>query len=127
MATAAWGRTMIMKRFGDQRPPSFNSVTGKLRTPVLAMEMTSRPGERRFLWRAAHLARGTAAAARRYCPMDQAALLRIMGATCVQVLMIDEVHNILTGRYHLSRAADCPQYPALSKQPPSDFSRLLWG
>ena len=42
------GKTMIMKRFRDKHPPSFNAVTGTLKTPVLAMEMTSRPGERRF-------------------------------------------------------------------------------
>lgn len=41
------GKTMIMKRFRDQHPPTFNSLTGTLKTP-LAMEMTSRPGERRF-------------------------------------------------------------------------------
>ena len=42
------GKTMIMKRFRDEHSPSFSPVTGTLRTPVLAMEMTSRPGERRF-------------------------------------------------------------------------------
>lgn len=42
------GKTMIMKRFRDEHPPSFNPLTGSLKTPVLAMEMTSRPGERRF-------------------------------------------------------------------------------
>ena len=42
------GKTMIMKRFGAEHPPRFNPTTGKLRTPVLAVEMTSRPGERRF-------------------------------------------------------------------------------
>ena len=42
------GKTMIMKRFRDNHPPSFDPITGTLRTPVLAMEMTSRPGERRF-------------------------------------------------------------------------------
>ncbi len=42
------GKTMIMERFRDRHPPSFSPLTGKLRTPVLAMEMTSRPGERRF-------------------------------------------------------------------------------
>lgn len=38
------GKTMIMKRFRDQHPPSFNSVTGKVRTPVLAMEMSQASG-----------------------------------------------------------------------------------
>lgn len=42
------GKTMIMKRFREEYPPRFSAVTGTLRTPVLAMEMTSRPGERRF-------------------------------------------------------------------------------
>jgi hypothetical protein len=42
------GKTMLMKRFRDDHPSSFNPMTGALKTPVLAMEMTSRPGERRF-------------------------------------------------------------------------------
>jgi hypothetical protein len=42
------GKTMTMKRFRDQHPPSFNPITGKLKTPVQVMEMTSRPGEWRF-------------------------------------------------------------------------------
>ena len=42
------GKTMLMKRFRDEHPPSFSRTTGTLKTPVLAMEMTSRPGERRF-------------------------------------------------------------------------------
>nr|WP_280114302.1 TniB family NTP-binding protein [Rhizobium grahamii] len=42
------GKTMIMKRFRHQHPPSFNRLTGRPKTPVLAMEMTSRPGEKRF-------------------------------------------------------------------------------
>lgn len=46
-ADSGMGKTMIMKRFRDDHPPSFNSLTGTLKTPVLAMEMTSRPGERR--------------------------------------------------------------------------------
>ncbi|MDE4589150.1 TniB family NTP-binding protein [Sinorhizobium meliloti] len=62
------GKTMIMKRFRDQHPQTFNSLTGTLRTPVLAMEMTSRPGERRFYAELLSPARGTAAAASRYRP-----------------------------------------------------------
>jgi len=38
------GKTMLMKRFRDDHPPSFDLRTGILKTPVLAMEMTSRPG-----------------------------------------------------------------------------------
>ncbi len=35
------GKTMIMKRFRDQHPPTFNSLTGTLKTPVLAMEIAN--------------------------------------------------------------------------------------
>ncbi|MER8456426.1 TniB family NTP-binding protein [Mesorhizobium sp. M0092] len=77
-------------------------MTGTLRTPVLAMEMTSRPGERRFYaelltllgvpqWRRADIAQ-----------MEQSAL-RIMEAIGVQVLVIDEVDNILAGSYREQR------------------------
>ena len=42
------GKTMIMERFRDDNPPGFNPGTGRERTPVLAMEMVGKPGERRF-------------------------------------------------------------------------------
>lgn len=96
------GKTMIMKRFRDQHPPSFNSLTGRLKTPVLAMEMTSRPGERRFY---AELLTVNGAPQRPradIAQMEQAAL-RIMEAIGVQVLVIDEVHNILAGTYREQR------------------------
>lgn len=67
-------KTMIIKRFRDQHPPSFNSLTGRLKTPVLAMEMTSRPGERRWFYAELLTSRRTTAAARRYRPN---------GASCV--------------------------------------------
>ncbi len=37
------GKTMIMQRFRDQHPPHLDRRTGILKTPVLAMEMVSRP------------------------------------------------------------------------------------
>ena len=60
------GKTMIMKRFRDEHPPSFNPTTGTLKTPVLAMEMTSRPGERRFYAELLTLLGAPQTAARRY-------------------------------------------------------------
>ncbi|QHG74431.1 TniB family NTP-binding protein [Ensifer adhaerens] len=95
-------KTMIMKRFRDQHPPSFNSVTGKLKTPVLAMEMTSRPGERRFYAELLTLLGAPQRPRADIAQMEQAAL-RIMEAIGVQVLVIDEVHNILAGTYREQR------------------------
>lgn len=96
------GKTMIMKRFRDQHPPSFNPITGKLKTPVLAMEMTSRPGERRFYAELLTLLGAPQRPRADIAQMEQAAL-RIMEAIGVQVLVIDEAHNILAGTYREQR------------------------
>lgn len=96
------GKTMIMKRFRDQHPPSFNPLTGKLKTPVLAMEMTSRPGERRFYAELLTLLGAPQRPRADIAQMEQAAM-RIMEAIGVQVLVIDEVHNILAGTYREQR------------------------
>lgn len=96
------GKTMIMKRFRDQHPPSFSALTGKLKTPVLAMEMTSRPGERRFYAELLTLLGAPQRPRADIAQMEQAAM-RIMEAIGVQVLVIDEVHNILAGTYREQR------------------------
>ena len=96
------GKTMIMKRFRDQHPPSFSSLTGKLKTPVLAMEMTSRPGERRFYAELLTLLGAPQRPRADIAQMEQAAM-RIMEGIGVQVLVIDEVHNILAGTYREQR------------------------
>jgi hypothetical protein len=96
------GKTMIMKRFRDEHPPSFNPLTGTLKTPVLAMEMTSRPGERRFYAELLTLLGAPQRPRADIAQMEQATL-RIMEAIGVQVLVIDEVHNILAGTYREQR------------------------
>ncbi len=96
------GKTMIMKRFHDQHPPTFDKSTGALTTPVLAMEMVSRPGERRFYGELLTLLGAPQAPRADITQMEQAAL-RIMDAIGVQVLVIDEVHNILAGTYREQR------------------------
>jgi hypothetical protein len=96
------GKTMLMKRFRDDHPPSFNPMTGTLKTPVLAMEMTSRPGERRFYAELLTLLGAPQRPRADIAQMEQAAL-RIMEAIGVQVLVIDEVHNILAGTYREQR------------------------
>ncbi len=96
------GKTMIMKRFRDQHPPSFDKSTGALTTPVLAMEMVSRPGERRFYGELLTVLGAPQSPRADITQMEQAAL-RIMDAIGVQVLVIDEVHNILAGTYREQR------------------------
>lgn len=96
------GKTMIMKRFRGQHPPSFDRESGVLKTPVLAMEMVSRPGERRFYGELLTLLGAPQKPRADIAQMEQAAL-RIMAAIGVQVLVIDEVHNILAGTYREQR------------------------
>ena len=96
------GKTMIMKQFRDEHPPSFNTVTGVLTTPVLAMEMTSRPGERRFYAELLTLL-GAPSRPRADIAQMELAAMRIMEAIGVQVLVIDEVHNLLAGSYREQR------------------------
>ena len=96
------GKTMIMKQFRDQHPPVFDRRTGVLKTPVLAIEMVSRPGERRFYGELLTQLGAPQAPRADIAQMEQAAL-RIMGAIGLQVLVIDEVHNILAGTYREQR------------------------
>ena len=42
------GKTMLMGKFCADHPPGVDAETERHRTPVLALQMTSRPGERRF-------------------------------------------------------------------------------
>ena len=96
------GKTMIMQRFRDQHPPHLARRTGILMTPVLAMEMVSRPGERRFYGELLSLLGAPQAPRADIAQMEQATL-RIMKAIGTQVLVIDEVHNILAGTYREQR------------------------
>jgi predicted ATPase len=42
------GKTMLMQKFCTDHPPGVDAETERHRTPVLALQMTSRPGERRL-------------------------------------------------------------------------------
>ena len=96
------GKTMIMQHFRDQHLPHLDRRTGILKTPVLAMEMVSRPGERRFYGELLSLLGAPQAPRADIAQMEQATL-RIMKAIGTQVLVIDEVHNILAGTYREQR------------------------
>ncbi len=68
----------------------------------LAMEMVSRPDERRFYGELLSLLGAPQAPRADIAQMEQATM-RIMKAIGVQVLVIDEVHNILAGTYREQR------------------------
>ncbi|WP_245466597.1 MULTISPECIES: TniB family NTP-binding protein [unclassified Mesorhizobium] len=96
------GKTMILEKFFDNNPSRFDPTTGVQAIPVLAIEMTGKPGERRLY--AGILAALGAPQARRadFVQMEQAAL-RLLKTVGVHLLVIDEVHNILAGSYREQR------------------------
>ena len=92
------GKTMIVEKFRRDHPgtKASDADDGVARVPVLKVQMPAGPDERRFFgaileelgmdqWR------GESVAAR------QTAAVRLMRATDVRLLVIDELHNLLSG------------------------------
>lgn len=91
------GKTMLMERFCADHPACFDPEAGVERTPVLALQMAGKPGERR-LYVQLLAALGLPPPGSRASVVDlEQSTLRLMRAIGVQVLVIDEVHNILAG------------------------------
>lgn len=96
------GKTMIMEKFCDNNPPSFDPTTGVQTMPILAIEMSGKPGERR-LYAEILAALGAPQAPRADIVQMEQAALRLLKTVGVQVLVIDEIHNILAGSYREQR------------------------
>ena len=97
------GKTMLMERFCSDHPARFDSEAGVERTPVLALEMAGKPGERRlYVQLLAALGLPPSSSRANVVDLEQSTL-RLMRAIGVQVLVIDEVHNILAGSYREQR------------------------
>ena len=96
------GKTMIMQRFRDQHPPLFDSQAGIERTRVLALQLAGKPGERR-LYAQMLTALGVPQNPRSAVVELEQVAIRLMRPMDVQVLLLDEVHNILAGTFREQR------------------------
>ena len=118
---------MIMQRFRDQHPPLFDSQAGVERTRVLALQLAGKPGERR-LYAQILTALGVPQNPRAAVVELEQVAIRLMRAMDVQVLLLDEVHNILAGTYreqrivlntlrYISNELQIPWYVLASERP----------
>ena len=96
------GKTMIMEKFRREHPPLFDGAAGVERTRVLALQMAGKPGERR-LYAQILTALGAPQSPRAAVVDLEQVALRLMRAVDVQVLVLDEVHNILAGTFREQR------------------------
>ena len=93
---------MIMQRFRAQHPPLFDGQAGIERTRVLALQLAGKPGERR-LYAQILSALGVPQNPRAAVVELEQVALRLMRAMDVQVLLLDEVHNLLSGTFREQR------------------------
>lgn len=96
------GKTMIMKKFRRDHPPQFDRDIGAERSRVLALQMASKPGERRLYAQLLSSLGAPQSPRSTIVDLEQIAL-RLMRAVDVHVLVLDEVHNILAGTFREQR------------------------
>jgi hypothetical protein len=92
------GKTMIVEKFRRGHPPTQANATeeGVARFPVLKIQMPPGPDERRFFGAILDTLGFPYAPSDRVARRQEAAL-RLMRSVGVSLLIIDEVHNLLSG------------------------------
>ena len=98
------GKTMIIDKFRRDHPPIEASTTreGVANIPVLKVQMPSAPDERRFFGTILD-ALGVPDRPNDRIATKQDVAVRLMRATKVRLLIIDEVHNVLSGARNQQR------------------------
>jgi len=96
------GKTMLMQKFCSDHPPGVDPETDQHRRPVLALQMTSKPGERRFYGQILDALGAPHNPGARIVDAERSAL-SLLRASQIQIIVIDEVHNILSGSYREQR------------------------
>ena len=96
------GKTMIMEKFRLDHPADFDPETGKARTPVLALQMSGKPNERR-LYAQLQTALGSPHNPRATIVDLEQKAINLLKVARIKVLVIDEVHNLLSGSHREQR------------------------
>jgi hypothetical protein len=96
------GKSMLVEKFKSDHVPSFDAQSGRTQTKLLVVELAGRPTERRLYAQiltavgAPHNPRAT------IVDLEQSALSQL-DALGVQVLVLDEIHNLLAGSWREQR------------------------
>ncbi len=103
-ADAGMGKTMLAEKFRREHPAGFDEALGATVTPVLYVQMPPVPDEGRFY---AQLLAGVGAPLepRATLARKEALALRLLPQLRPGMLMIDEVHHLLSGSHRQQRQA----------------------
>ncbi len=102
-ADSGMGKTMLMQRFLAQHRARFDRAAGIEQTPVISLQMVSRPNERRFYTQLMNVI-GAPPNPRIGLADLEITALRLLKHIDLKMLLIDETHNILASSYNDQRA-----------------------
>lgn len=102
-ADSGMGKTMLMQQFLSRHRATFDQNIQAERTPVLALQMTARPTEKRFYTQLLDLL-GAPPTPRLGIADLEVIVLRFLRHVKARMLLIDETHNMLAASYSEQRA-----------------------
>jgi hypothetical protein len=102
-ADSGMGKTMLMQQFLTLHKASFDRAAGTENSPVLSLQMASRPSERRFYTQILDVI-GAPPNPRISLADLEIIALRMLRHIDLKMLLIDETHNILAATYSEQRA-----------------------
>lgn len=102
-ADSGMGKTRLVQRFLEQHQATFDRVTRIEKSPIIAIQMSAKPTEKR-LYTQLMDALGAPPPARVSLADLELIALRLMRHVAPKMLLIDEAHNLLATSYREQRA-----------------------
>ncbi len=96
VGASGMGKTMIVEKFARDHPSHFDAVTGRMRMPVILVQMVPGPVEARF-YRLLLAAIGAPEPPRATLSELESLALRLLSEIQPGLLIIDEVHSLQAG------------------------------
>ena len=90
------GKTMVVEKFLREHPPTFDTASGVARIPVVSVQMPPAPDEKRVYTQLMSAIGAPSMANERLHVLEERAL-RLLRKLEPKVIVIDEVHHLLSG------------------------------